>query len=174
MDSRTLRSFVDKQNVSEQWVRIEKGARAGSIVRVIGSYTIPRYYYSLKLHLSFSPLKEQTIDLWSDTVEWLPHYSGPPVWTFVKKKKDSIPPKLDTFGNELKVGDIVVFHHTGNLRYGTITRFTEKTTYIRNIPLSDKEQSYERQVLDTARNVSLLNQDIMDHLVVAQLTHGGN
>lgn len=115
------------------YVRVNSGDYAGSIAKIKVELYEPAEYSrcwggdgqnvlgTLMGRLVFDGTKNSTKYFVSHDVTWLQHYTGPTIYKRIDKKARSAnilanAEFIDRYGNELKVGDSVVYV---NIRYGS-------------------------------------------------------
>lgn len=112
----------------------DKPSRTGTIGRLV-NLTISEYSsVPDKWHLGFDDRKNiLKMSNWS--LEWLPDYNGPTVYSYVMKKpeqQEPIPPITNKFGQTFEVGDLVIAiggnHGRAEIVLGYVSRWTKAKT----------------------------------------------
>lgn len=102
-------------------------------------------------------------------LEWLPAYTGPQTWSFVRG--DGSPKKLhyDALGDEIKLGDFGCYADTdGTLYFGTVTKIPKSgAIYVTNIK-TDKRRSHEFR-LRRGDQFARMTKDIFSRLMLLKL-----
>lgn len=162
----------------EVWVKIDKGARAGSVglITEVKITHFPHSRYAPRVidwvTVAFPRLGKKPATMIRPDILTL--HTGPAVWCFTKKKKDreiTQKPIRDIFQQNISVGDLVIYQS----RYGVVNTIDYRTGFctVGVFPVLDDQHSFTVTVRKPDRFLSIVNPHLADNILVARMTHEG-
>jgi len=177
--------FIDASAKTPQYILFLTGARKGSIAKVESFTSRKNHYgYSYNYMNIYDVVckwddRKQTVTLESihDKIQWIKGYSGPTVYSFVKKDKQEqvpIPVVKDMLGYDIAIDDVILYTLKSTV-FGVVTRITEKGTVMFK-PFATSEGQYirsnnrkEKQSYSTS-NILVIRDGLKKDLVLKRLT----